>query len=311
MLKGFRKFIVMLFMVLAISGAVVSGAEAAGASISKKSANVTAGSKITLTVRNAGKYKVKWSTSDKNVAAIKTNGKKATVTGKKAGKAVITAKVDGKSYKCKVTVKAAAKTGKSSLSSSSLTMFVRDSAMLTVRSAGNSDVSWSTSDKYVAVVQKESEDGKEAKVIAGGIGTCKVTAKVGKKSYVCKVTVQSKYKYDVTVLNPQYNIYCGEESLQVITQPGLLTGCLILYIKTDDPYIDDVSVGKKGSGSSAGFWMDGRYDDVTYQTNDYNVGGINNIRIVKGGYLASFYPDEAGTYYINIFSGYSSIWLFN
>lgn len=45
---------------------------------------------------------MKWSSNKKKVAKVNKNGK---ITGVKAGKATITAKVDGKTLKCKVTVK--------------------------------------------------------------------------------------------------------------------------------------------------------------------------------------------------------------
>ena len=47
--------------------------------------------------------KVKWSSSQKKVATVSSKGK---VIAKKKGKAVITATVKGKKYKCKLTVKA-------------------------------------------------------------------------------------------------------------------------------------------------------------------------------------------------------------
>lgn len=54
-----------------------------------------------LTVNGTTK-KVKWSSSNKNVATVSSSGK---VTAKKAGTATISAKVNGKTLKCKVTVK--------------------------------------------------------------------------------------------------------------------------------------------------------------------------------------------------------------
>lgn len=54
----------------------------------------------TLKVKGTSK-KVKWSSSKKTVATVTSKGK---VTAKKAGKAVISAKVAGKTYKCTITV---------------------------------------------------------------------------------------------------------------------------------------------------------------------------------------------------------------
>lgn len=74
----------------------------AEAKISQTKATVTAGFTTKLSVTGA---KVKsWSSSKKTVATVDSKGK---VTGKKAGKATISAKLDnGKTVKCTVTVKA-------------------------------------------------------------------------------------------------------------------------------------------------------------------------------------------------------------
>lgn len=69
--------------------------------LSKKKLTVKVGKSKTLKVNDA-EGTVKWSSNKKKVAKVNKNGK---ITGVKAGKATITAKVDGKTLKCKVTVK--------------------------------------------------------------------------------------------------------------------------------------------------------------------------------------------------------------
>ncbi|KSV58156.1 Ig-like domain-containing protein [Acetivibrio ethanolgignens] len=76
-------------------------AEAATVKISATKKTLTVGKSFTLKITGA-KKKVTWSTSKKSVATVSSKGK---VTAKKAGTATITAKVDGKKYTCKVTVK--------------------------------------------------------------------------------------------------------------------------------------------------------------------------------------------------------------
>ena len=69
--------------------------------LNKKSATIYVGKTVKLKVKGNRK-KVKWSSSNKKVAAVSSKGK---VKGKKAGKATITAKVGNKKLKCKIIVK--------------------------------------------------------------------------------------------------------------------------------------------------------------------------------------------------------------
>ncbi|MGN0476075.1 MAG: hypothetical protein ACI4HM_01935 [Ruminococcus sp.] len=76
--------------------------------ISNTKVTVTAGSSKTIKVNNTNK-KVTWKSSNKSIVKItSTSGKnsyKAKIKGIKKGSATITAKVGGKTLKCKVTVK--------------------------------------------------------------------------------------------------------------------------------------------------------------------------------------------------------------
>jgi len=72
-----------------------------GPELSVKKKTLIAKQTYKLNVKGATK-KVKWTSSNKSVATVSSSGK---ITAKKAGTATITAKVNGKSLKCKVTVK--------------------------------------------------------------------------------------------------------------------------------------------------------------------------------------------------------------
>lgn len=76
-------------------------ASAASVKLNKSKATLYVGQTVTLKVQNTSNT-VKWSTSKKSVATVSAKGK---VTAKKAGTAKITAKVNGKKYTCKITVK--------------------------------------------------------------------------------------------------------------------------------------------------------------------------------------------------------------
>lgn len=69
--------------------------------INKKKATMYVGKKLKLKIKGIKAKKVKWSSSNKKVATVK----KGIVKAKKKGRVIITAKVKGKKYKCKISVK--------------------------------------------------------------------------------------------------------------------------------------------------------------------------------------------------------------
>lgn len=94
-----------LLLILSLVMAATVTASAATVKINKTKATVYVGSSITLKISNTSN-KVSWSSSNKSVATVKSTGNKtAKVTAKAPGKATITAKVNGKKYKCVVTSK--------------------------------------------------------------------------------------------------------------------------------------------------------------------------------------------------------------
>lgn len=93
--KAFTVLILLLIMCMSLgftSNAAVK--------ISSKSIYLMKGESYKLKITGT-KKKVKWSSSNKNVASVSSNGK---VTAKKEGLVTITAKVNNKKYKCKVEV---------------------------------------------------------------------------------------------------------------------------------------------------------------------------------------------------------------
>lgn len=79
-----------------------SSVRAATPKLSKTVISLFSGKSTTLKVSGTDKA-VKWSSSDKNIASVSKKGK---VTGKNAGKAIITATIGKQTLQCKVTVKA-------------------------------------------------------------------------------------------------------------------------------------------------------------------------------------------------------------
>ena len=90
---------VFLIWILAITAIPVSAAKV---KINATKKSIYVGDTFKLKLKNATASKVKWSSSDKQLATVSTKGK---VTGKKGGTATITATYKGKSYTCVVKIK--------------------------------------------------------------------------------------------------------------------------------------------------------------------------------------------------------------
>lgn len=141
-------------------------------SLSKKKAAIAVGGKVKLKLKNATASKVKWTTSKKSVATVKSG----VVTGKSKGTATIKATYKKKTYTCKVTV-VKAKLSKTSVS-------LRKGKSVTLKlTGGNGKTKWASSNKKVAAVTSKG------KVTGKGAGTATITATNAGKKYTCKVRV--------------------------------------------------------------------------------------------------------------------------
>lgn len=101
-IKRLVGFMLVMFLMIGqfVGGAANVQAATKRLKLNRISLTLTVGKSKKLTVRNG--RNVKWSSSNRAVAAVSKNG---TVKAKKAGKATISAKASGRTLKCKVTVK--------------------------------------------------------------------------------------------------------------------------------------------------------------------------------------------------------------
>lgn len=143
--------------------------------LSKKKLTMYVGSTKTLRVKNAG-GKIKWSSNRKKVASVSAKGK---IKARKAGKAVITAKVQKKKLTCQVTVKPKSP----ALNKKSAVLEPGSTLQLKLQNAKGT-VKWKSSNSAVASVNKKG------RVTAKAEGTANITAVYKKKKYVCKIQVQ-------------------------------------------------------------------------------------------------------------------------
>lgn len=164
--------------------------------------------KITMTVGQSKKLKVKgiskkrakrikWKSSKKKVVTVTKTGK---IKARKAGKATITAKVGKKKLKCKVVVKRKRKKARKKkesnssskkmwLSKTSVTLQAGSGVDLVLHNAKNV-VKWSSSNNKVAWADRVSSSSKNLGAIqAVSKGTAVITAKVDGKTFKCHVKV--------------------------------------------------------------------------------------------------------------------------
>lgn len=152
------------------------------ARLSETTLTLNAGDTHKLTIDKLAGRAVTWSSSNKKVATVK-DGK---VTAIYMGKCTITAKVkNGKTYTCKVTVTDPAK-----LSKTSLTLLVGKTSTLKVSGIKGRTVTWSSSNKNVATVDR-------GKVKAVAAGKCDIIAKVGNTKLICAVAVTKPLTGDI------------------------------------------------------------------------------------------------------------------
>lgn len=164
--------------------------------------------KITMTVGQSKKLKVKgiskkrakrikWKSSKKKVVTVTKTGK---IKARKTGKATITAKVGKKKLKCKVTVKKKSKksTKKKESNSSSKKMWLSKTSVTLQAGSGvdlvlhnaKNVVKWSSSNNKVAWADRATSSSKNLGTIqAVSKGTAVITAKVDGKTFKCHVKV--------------------------------------------------------------------------------------------------------------------------
>ena len=166
-----------------------------GITLNKTTASVVKGKTVALTATvtpdTATDKTIKWTTSNKNVATVSTDG---VVTAKAAGTAIITATAaddSGVKATCKITVtNPVIKVTKVTLNKTTASVVkgktVALTATVTPTNATNKNVTWKSSNTKIATV-----DGNgKVTAVAAGTATITCTAKADKsKSATCKITV--------------------------------------------------------------------------------------------------------------------------
>ena len=144
--------------------------------ISRTEATIENGAELKLSATVSTGHAITWKSSSSSVAEVDDTG---LVTAKKCGTATISAKADGVTATCKLTVKKPTL----SLSCSEIKLYREQTKRLELKCSNNSEPEWRSSRNSVATVD---ENGF---VTAVSHGTATITVKVDGVSKSCKVTV--------------------------------------------------------------------------------------------------------------------------
>ena len=171
--------------------------------LDKTSLTLTKGKTYTLKTTVTGTNKtVSWSSSNASVASVDKNGK---VTAKTKGTATITAKVDGVSASCKVTVNESAKTT-IKLDKTKVTLGVGEPCTLNATVSPSQKVTWTSSNPKLVKVDSNGKltVTKALYDIEDYWADVKITAKANGVSATCIVSANGYRTYHKYAIVPVY-----------------------------------------------------------------------------------------------------------
>ena len=171
--------------------------------LDKTSLTLTKGKTYTLKTTITGTNKtVSWSSSNSSVASVDKNGK---VTAKTKGTATITAKVDGISASCKVTVNEPAKTT-IKLDKTKVTLGAGEPCTLKATVSPSQKVTWTSSNPKLVKVDSNGKltVTKDIFNYFEVEQTVKITAKAGNATATCTVTTNYERVYHKYAIVPVY-----------------------------------------------------------------------------------------------------------
>lgn len=175
-------------------------------------------------------------------AAIATVNTKGKVTAKKAGTAVITAKVGAEKLTCRITVE------NPKINKTKISLNVGGSYQLKI-SGTRRTVRWSTSKKAVASVTSKG------KINAKKAGTAIVTARIGNRRYSCKVIVTKKTASPgITFKASKTSVDMDKSASVKVTYSGKGN----LYFSVDDASVISCKWGTKWKEKTITLYIEGK-----------------------------------------------------
>ena len=193
-----KKWVCSLFFVFLLLMMVSATALAAPkASLNKTKLTLMKGATEQLELSGEISGKVTWKSSKKSVVTVNAAGR---LTAKKKGTATITARADGKNYRCKVTVKQPVTSVRLNQKSIAISAGKTYTLKATVKptNANLRTVTWTSSDKSIVTVTSKGK----LKAVASGTAVITAKAKDGSgKKATCKILVKTpaQPKADATI----------------------------------------------------------------------------------------------------------------
>lgn len=288
--------------------------------LSATTLSVYVGKTATLKMNNTN-AKVTWSTSNKSIATVNSNG---VVKGVKAGNANITATVSNKKYICKVTVKKAAPTptkkpvikvsgiklslAGSTGNSNTIDLGKEGNVIATIvpANATNKTVSWKTSNAGILAVDSNG------KITAKSVGTAKITATAADGSKktaaisikvvrpiikVSSISVKVESGYSSTILDN------GNTSLIAVVSPSNASNTAVKWTSSSSSI---ASVDSNGyvTGKKAGTTTikataadgSGKYGTITITVKPAITTKVTSVKVsVDPGYSDKIYDNNGKT----------------
>ncbi len=182
-MKYLKKFLLTLIVSLSVLSLTIPTLHVSASSLfsfiilSQYKATADIGDDIYIAAVTSTGKKPTWKSSDSKIASVNTYG---VVTSKKAGTAIITAKIKDAEASCQITVN---KT-KVTVSKTSASLENGETLRLTASTSNDSKVTWKSSKKSIATVDEYG------KVTALKPGETAITATADGTSTICNVTVK-------------------------------------------------------------------------------------------------------------------------
>lgn len=189
----------------------------------------------TISPSNAENKKVKWYSSNSEVATISGTGQ---ITAKKVGKTTITVRTNnGLQTTCRVTVVDKISLQSININKQNIVIKEKSSDVLTISytpsNATNKDITWKSSDTNIVTV---NSSGKITG-IKPGTATIKAISNDGGYVSICKVTVEaiSKKVTSVSLNKKEINLIAGtEETLKATIKPDYAENKKIIWKSSNE-----------------------------------------------------------------------------